>query len=110
LAAGYCYGRRTDYVDKQYYANLAEDIYDSNMKLWKVVTVSQAPNQLDNYGEQPGGCGIVETYWDVQNDHVSYITSFNPQGACTLYDGAVPVQYHNITKYSTPGGLMQNMR
>lgn len=37
MAGGYCYGKRVDYVDKQYYNNLAEDIYDSNMKLWKVV-------------------------------------------------------------------------
>jgi hypothetical protein len=110
LAAGYCYGKRIDYVDKEYYSNLAEDVYDSNMKLWKVVTVSQTPAKFDNYGEQPGFCGIVETYWDVQNDHASYITSFNPQGACSLIDGQVPKQYNNVSKYSTPGGLMQNMR
>jgi hypothetical protein len=110
LAAGYCYGKPIDYVDKQYYGNVAEDIYDSNMKLWKVVFVGSTPNKLDNYGEQPGACGIVEFYWDVQNDHASYITSFNPQGACSLYDGAVPRQYDNVTRYSTPGGLMQNMR
>jgi len=110
MAGGYCYGKRIDYVDKQYYGNIAEDIYDSNMKLWKVVWTGSTPAQLDNYGEQPGACGIVETYWDVQNDHVSYITSFNPGGACSLYDSAVPAEYHNITKYSSPGGLMQIMR
>ena len=110
LAPGYCYGSRVDYVDKQYYGNVAEDIYDSNMKLWKVVWVGSTPAQLDNYGEQLGACGIVETYWDVQNEHVSYITSFNPKGACSLYDTKVPAQWNNVTKYATPAGLSQLMR
>jgi len=110
LNPGYCYGSRVDYVDKQYYGNVAEDIYDSNMKLWKVVWVGSTPAQLDNYGEQLGHCGIVENYWDVQNDHVSYITSFNPSGACSLYDTKVPAQWNNVTKYATPAGLSQLMR
>ncbi|HKV56061.1 MAG TPA: DUF1329 domain-containing protein [Candidatus Binataceae bacterium] len=110
LAPGYCYGKRVDYIDKQYYGNLAEDIYDSNMKLWKVVWVGGTPAQLDEYGEQLGLGGIVETYWDVQNDHVSYITSFNPKGALELWDKQVPVQWNNITKYASPSGLMQLMR
>ena len=110
MAPGYCYGKRVDYVDKQYYGNVAEDIYDSNMKLWKVMWTASEPAPFDKYGVQPGFCGIVETYWDVQNDHVSYITSFNPSGACAIIDGKVPAQYDNITRYSSPGGLMQMMR
>ncbi|MGH7932415.1 MAG: DUF1329 domain-containing protein [Candidatus Binataceae bacterium] len=110
LAPGYCYGKRIMYSDKQYYGAVAEDLYDSNDKLWKVVWTASTPGKLDNYGEQPGTCGIVETYWDMQNDHVSYITSFNPKGACSLWDSAVPKQYDNVTKYSSPGGLMQLMR
>jgi hypothetical protein len=110
LAPGYCYGKRVDYVDKQYYGNVAEDIYDSNMKLWKVVWTAGAPAQLDNYGEQSGACGIVEIYWDVQNDHASYISSFNPSGACQLFDSKVPKHYNNVTKFSSPSGLMQLMR
>jgi len=110
LAPGYCYGRRIDYVDKQYYGNLAEDLYDSSNKLWKVVWTAGTPGQLDNYGEQPGIGGIVENYWDVQNDHVSYITSFNPTGAKELWDKQVPKQYDDVTRYSTPGGLQQLLR
>jgi hypothetical protein len=110
LAAGYCYGKRIDYVDKQYYGNVAEDIYDSNMKLWKVVWTAGEPAAFDNYSMQPGFCGIVETYWDVQNDHASYITSFNPSGACEAWDKHAPPEFNNVTRYSTPGGLMQMMR
>ncbi len=110
LAPGYCYGKRIDYVDKQYYGNVAEDIYDTNMKLWKVVWVGSSPYKLDSYGEQMGFCGIVETYWDMQNDHVSYITSFNPSGNCEVWDSSLPKRYDNVSRYSTPGGLSQLMR
>lgn len=110
LAPGYCYGSRVDYVDKQYYTNMAEDIYDSNMQLWKVVWVGLAPGKLDNYGEQFGTCNIIENYWDVQNDHVSYVTGFNPGGNCFTWDSAIPAQYVNFSKYWTPGGLAQILR
>jgi hypothetical protein len=110
LAPGYCYGKRIDYIDKQYYGNIAEDIYDSNQKLWKVVWTASAPAQLDNYGEQLGMGGIVEIYWDVQNDHVSYITSFNPSGKLELWDKQVPPQWNNVSKYASPSGLMTLMR
>jgi Protein of unknown function (DUF1329) len=110
MGGGYCYGKRIMYVDKQYYDTLAEDIYDANMKLWKVVWVGLSPTQFDTYGEQMGFCGIVETYWDMQNDHVSYITGFGPKGLCSTLDKAILPEYDNISKYSTPGGLMQLMR
>jgi len=113
LAPGYCYGSRVDYIDKQYYGNVAEDIYDSNLKLWKVVWTAATPAKLDNYGEQAGLCGIVENYWDVQNDHVSYITSFNNSatpGKCSYWDSQVPADWNNVTKYATPAGLSQLMR
>jgi Protein of unknown function (DUF1329) len=110
LTPGYCYGKRIMYADKQYYSAIAEDVYDSNMKLWKVVWVASTPTNLDTYGPQMGFGGIVETYWDVQNDHVSYITGLVPSGMLELWDKKVPAAYDNVTKYSTPGGLMQLMR
>jgi hypothetical protein len=71
LAPGYCYGKRIIYADKQYYGVVAEDMYDSNMNLWKVMVTASTPANLGSYGPQLGfGC-VVENYWDVQNDHVS---------------------------------------
>jgi len=80
------------------------------MKLWKVVWTASTPADLDSYGPQVGFGGVVETYWDVQNDHVSYITGFNPSGTLELWDKNVPAAYNDVSKYSTPGGLMQLMR
>lgn len=110
LSPGYCYGSRVMYIDKEYYFTIAEDIYDSNMKLWKVMIEAGAPEAYESYGVQPNFGGIIEDFWDVQNDHVSYVTSFNKAGNPILYDSQVPKQFDNVNKYSMPGGLMQLMR
>jgi hypothetical protein len=110
LNPGYCYGKRIMYIDKQYFQTLTQDIYDSNMKLWKVMFEAGAQSTYDNFGEQPNFGGIIETYWDLQNEHSSYITTFNKGGVPIIYDAQAPKQYDNVAKYSTPGGLMQLMR
>ena len=110
LNPGYCYGSRVMYIDKQYYQTLAEDIYDSNQKLWKVMVEAGAQAPYENYGMQPNFGGIIENFFDVQNEHVSYVTTFNKGGIPILYDSQVPKQFDNVSKYSTAGGLMQLMR
>ena len=112
MSAGYCYGRRVMYIDKQYYQTQAEDLYDASHKLWKVVWIGLTPGLIDNGegGPQMGSGALEEVYWDVQNDHVSYVTSMSPEGYSLITDERIPKQYDNIPKYSTPGGLMQLMR
>jgi hypothetical protein len=110
LAPGYCYGKRIMYIDKQYFQTMSEDLYDSNNKLWKVVWMGLAPGQFTHYGEQMGFDGIIEVYWDVQNDHVSYVTSIGPSAKPFAWNEQVPARYQNVQKYSSPGGLMQLMR
>jgi hypothetical protein len=110
LNPGYCYGSRIMYIDKQYYQTLAEDIYDSNQKLWKVMFEAGAQAPYASYGMQPNFGGIIENFFDVQNDHVSYVTTFNKGGIPILYDSQVPGQFNDVAKYSTPSGLQQLMR
>jgi Protein of unknown function (DUF1329) len=112
LAPGYCYGRRVMYIDKQYYQTQAEDLYDASHKLWKVVVVFLTPGLIDTgeNGPQMGAGAIWETYWDIQNEHVSYVTSMSPEGYSLITDDRIPKQYDNVPRYSTPGGLMQLMR
>ncbi|MGH7934252.1 MAG: DUF1329 domain-containing protein [Candidatus Binataceae bacterium] len=112
MAPGYCYGKRVMYIDKQYYQTQAEDLYDASGKLWKVVWIGLAPAPIDtgDGGPQMGAGALVEFYWDVQNDHVSYVTSYSQDGNTLVVDGKIPKQYDNLPKYSTPGGLMQLMR
>jgi Protein of unknown function (DUF1329) len=68
---GYCYGKRILYVDKEVMQAMWADLYDDNMKLWKidydpqaVMTVPGIKNKIwTNAGWGP--------MYDVQNDHMS---------------------------------------
>jgi Protein of unknown function (DUF1329) len=107
---GYCYGSRVDYIDKQYYTSLAEDIYDSNLKLWKVFLINTDSKPLDNYGEQMWVGGIMAEGWDVQNDHATYGTTANPKGIKIFWDKEIPERYQDLNRYGTPSGLSAVMR
>ncbi len=114
LAAGYCYGKRVMYTTKAYFANVHEDLYDSNMKLWKIVQIPFGPHvdclhpEWGTEGWNSSG-SIIEQYWDVQNDHVSHVTGAGEDGRSQAGDCYSP-QYDNIARFSTPGGLMQIMK
>ncbi len=110
---GYCYGSKIMYVDHQFYHQLWEEVYDANMKLWKIVHIGLQPASLSAGEEEaPYGGGIIETYWDLQNDHVSHVFTANADGKTDglRFNKNVPAQYDNVTRYSTPGGLMLIMR
>jgi hypothetical protein len=110
FAAGYCYGSRVDYIDSQYYTSLAEDVYDSQLQLWKIYVVSTNTKNFDNYGEQEWMGGIEAGLWDVQNDHATYGTTANPNGLRIFWDKEIPDRYRDIAKYGTPAGLSMLMR
>jgi hypothetical protein len=110
FATGYCYGSRVDYIDKQYYTSLAEDVYDSQLQLWKIYVFATATKNFDNYGEQEWMGGIASALWDVQNDHATYATTANPNGLRIFWDKEMPERYRDITKYGTPAGLSMLMR
>ncbi len=113
--AGYCYGARVMYVDKRLMHQLWEEIYDSNLKLWKIVRIHlhpADPSQSAGQTPYPMPGSLIESYWDLQNDHKSDVFTANPDGKtdAVVYDANVPPEYNSITRYSTPGGLMQIMR
>jgi hypothetical protein len=111
--AGYCYGSRIMYVDKQFMHQVWEEVYDSNLKLWKIVRLHAHPAEVDpGQGIIPLDGSLIQTYWDVQNDHKSDIFTANPDGKtdALTYNSGVPPEYDSVVKYSTPAGLMQIMR
>jgi hypothetical protein len=110
MAAGYCYGKRIMYIDKQIFSPVWVDLYDSNMKLWKVVADSKGPLTDPASGQTYGWGNYIESYWDIQNDHASYIFGQNGHGGHLLINGMVPVRFTDVSRYATPGGLMQIMR
>ena len=108
-APGYCYGKRIMYVDKQLAKDWWEDLYDINMKLWKVLSWETG------YRFSPGANGEVPARFanlmlNLQNDHETFGGSAGRDGRDLLIDDEVPKQYEDIPRYSSPAGLSLIMR
>jgi Protein of unknown function (DUF1329) len=113
MRQGYCYGSKVMYIDTQFYHQVWEDIYDGNLKLWKIVAIQLHPSEfVPGEGPSPLDGALVEQFWDIQNDHVSHVFTANPDGktdGLTFNTGA-PKQFDDVNRFSTPGGLMTIMR
>ncbi len=112
MAPGYCYGKRVMYTTQSYYANVHLDLYDANNKLWKVVNIGLSPavDRLHpEWGKQYFG-GIIEQYWDLQNQHASHVFTADRAGNDLTPDIGFGTQYDSVQRYQTPSGLMQLMR
>jgi hypothetical protein len=110
---GYCYGSRVMYVDKQFMHQLWEEIYDADLNLWKIVRIHLHPAETEPAGGVvPLDGSSIETYWDIRNGHLTHLFTAGRDGKTDgmTYNQKAPKEYDNISKYSTPGGLMQIMR
>jgi uncharacterized protein DUF1329 len=106
---GYCYGKRIMYLDKRLAKDWWEDLYDSNMKLWKVLSFETG------YRFSPSANGEVPARFavhmlDLQNDHETFGGSADRDGRDRIIDDEVPKQYEDIPRYASPAGLSQIMR
>ena len=109
-SAGYCYGKRIMYVDKESFAPLWEDLYDSHMRLWKLYFLAPRARMVPGVGVEDVSGSEIVSLWDLINPHATYAIFTDPQGHDVLINGQVPAQYHNIERYGTPGGLDEIMR
>ncbi|MGH7986153.1 MAG: hypothetical protein ACREQX_07710, partial [Candidatus Binataceae bacterium] len=108
-SAGYCYGSRMMYVDSHFhYANWI-DVYDSNLKLWKLFWLSPRAANVPEIGHVTTN-STSAAVWDIQNSHATYVSTVDPDGVGPAFNQDAPADYHNYTKYCTPSGLMQIMR
>jgi len=109
LKPGYCYGKRIMYVDKKFAHELWSDLYDANMKLWKVFTIEASSKVINGVGTS-----ILTTLagqmWDVQNNHSTIFFTAAGSGRDVMVNDEVPKQYLDITRYSTPTGMMMIMQ
>ena len=109
-AAGYCYGKRILYIDKQFYAPLWEDLYDSDMKFWKIVNISTQALEVPGIGVVNNSGSISEQFWDLRDNHGSFDTNFSDTGQPVYINQQVPKEYDDKTKYGSPTGLSEIMR
>lgn len=105
---GYCIGSRIIYEDAENHYALFEDVFDINLKLWKIALANQREIRDPVVGMVPGP--VTSAVWDVQNDHMTTVSTSDKYGHDLLPGSAVPAEYQDIEKYSTPGGLAQIMK
>jgi len=110
MAAGYCYGKRVMYIDSLFYAPLWEELYDNDMKLWKIMHLAPQAMEVPGVGIVNNGGAIAEEFWDVQHNHATYDSSFDDRGHPPYVNEQVPKAYDDISKYSTSAGLSTIMR
>jgi len=108
-ASGYCYGKRVMYVDKASLAPLWADLYDSNMKLWKLYGLFLHPLDVPGLGVVDASGSMVYSFWDVQNNHATFF--IDPGEGHPFYvNDQAPSEYSDVTRYTQPSGLNMIMR
>ncbi|HTW87162.1 MAG TPA: outer membrane lipoprotein-sorting protein, partial [Candidatus Binataceae bacterium] len=110
--AGYCYGRRILYCDKEVYQSIWADLYDESNKLWKIDYDPQGLISVPGEGMRwtNDGWGIM---FDVQAQHVSRVKLSGDNGSvkanndCRSLGG---VDYTDTNRYASVRGLAEIMR
>src|SRR5215472_3150712 len=106
--AGYCYGSRVIYEDSYTHYALWEDVYDANLRLWKLALLAPRDTPGPGLGLVPAS--VTSSIWDVQNNHMTTGTTQDKYGHDVFINSDVPAEYQDFAKYATPGGLIQIMK
>jgi hypothetical protein len=106
-AAGYCYGKRTMYIDSHFNGPLWQEIYDSKMELWKFYEVAPQKVDVPGIGPQNVAGGDMETIWNLQDHHATWAA----ENAKTLAANQnAPKEFLDLKRYTTSSGLNLIMR
>jgi Protein of unknown function (DUF1329) len=112
--AGYCYGKQILYIDKHSYNITWKELYNPGMKLIKFESSQKIAGEVPGEGMQFYTGNSVETMWDITRNHLTFFVTAGPGNkglvtneACRNVDG---VNYDDVKRYSSVGGLTQVMR
>jgi hypothetical protein len=108
-AAGYCYGRRVMYADSHFYGTLWEDLYDPQMRLWKIQAIFPLAVDVPGVGPVNTAASDVEELWDIQNNHASIGAEPTP-GRPFYVNKQAPKEFDDLPRFTTPAGLNLIMR
>jgi Protein of unknown function (DUF1329) len=109
-APSYCYGKRTMYIDKATFATYWEELYDAAMKPWKIVGLFLHTIDVLGIGPVDESNSLIYGFWDIQNEHASYLLDPIDKGDSVYVNEQVPKEYRDLRRYSTPAGLNLIMR
>jgi hypothetical protein len=85
------------------------DLYDANLKLWKITWGAPRAENVSEIGHVTTN-STTGGVWDVQNGHMTMVSTVDPSGVGPKFNQDASPEYHDYTKYATPGGLMQILR
>jgi hypothetical protein len=108
MVAGYCYGSRMAYIDRETWQPIWMDLYDSGLLLWKtgpsIYRPMPIPGTNGDVATGAGGPGDGDyIFWDVQNNHLT----FDVQNGGLINQQAA--MFDNYARWGTPGGMDQVM-
>jgi len=106
----YCYRKRVMYVDKTTFAPYWEELYDAKMRPWKIVGLFLRTVDLPGIGKVETSGSLVYAFWDIRNEHASFVIDPTSNTYPVYMNGQVPADYLDLTRYTTPGGLNMIMR
>lgn len=109
-AAGYCYGKRIMYIDRQFYGALWLDLYDSAMEKWKIALVQPIVLPVPGLGLQNSTGAWFSHFWDVRKKHATFSGPNDGHGYDVLINEDAPKEYLDLERYTTPEGLSEIMR
>ncbi len=109
-SAGYCYGKRIMYIDRQFYGALWLDLYDATMHEWKFALLQPIVLMVPGVGPQNSTGAWFAHFWDIQRKHASFSGPNDGHGYDVLINESVPHQYLDLERYTTPGGLSEILR
>ena len=107
---GYCYGKRVMYVDQTTFAPYWEELYDAKMRPWKIVGLFLRNVDLPGVGKVETSGSLIYAFWDIRNDHASFVVDPTDNSYPVYWNSQVPADYLDLTRYTTPGGLNMIMR
>jgi hypothetical protein len=112
--SGYCYGKQMIYVDKEAYTASWKDAYDPNMRLFKIEMSERIARPVPKENIQFNSDNAIEIMWDLNKHHLSAFITATPDGKSVLANddcrNVGGVNYDDIERFCTPGGLTQVMR
>ncbi len=102
--ADYCYGSRVSYFDSDQFLSAGLDIYDRNLKLWKIFNSGYAPGTIgDGHGSVVMQGNTRSMTLDLLNSHATASIQLAPG----LANRQVPEKYRDVQVWALPAGLPQ---
>jgi hypothetical protein len=108
-AGGYCYGKRVIYADSQFYGPQWEELYDSDMRVWKYEALFTHAIDVPGIGIVNSTGSFAQLLWDIQHNHATYSTD-PAMGKAFYVNEQAPPEYNDLPRYSTAAGLNLIMR